>query len=117
MSNTNQAKSVGLGQAFGIILGTIVSIVMFVPRLIGLADKAVDMVEDVLDSGKAITTTMKESAEDFRNTSKLQADATYKQRMQEINDARTSQGLQPIDVQSARTLSPAAAEALAKLNP
>ena len=117
MSNTNQAKSVGLGQAFGIILGTLVSIVLFVPRLIGLADKTVDMLDDVLDSGKAITTTMKESAEDFRNTSKLQADATYKQRMQDINDARTSQGLQPIDVQSARTLSPAAAEALAKLNP
>ena len=65
MSNQQQAKSVGLGQAFGIILGTLVSIVLFVPRLIGLADKTVDMLDDVLDSGKAITTTMKESAEDF----------------------------------------------------
>lgn len=114
MSN-QQTKSVGLGQAFGIILGTLVSIVLFVPRLIGLADKAVDMVEDVLDSGKAITTTMKESAEDFRNTSKLQADASYKQRMVEINEARTVQGLEAIDVSSARTLSPEAQAALDKL--
>lgn len=113
--NTEQTKSVGLGQAFGIILGALVGAILFIPRLVQSANKLMDMTDDVLDSGKAITTTMKESAEDFRNTSKLQADATYQQRMAEINQARTIQGLDAVDVSSARTLSPAAQAALNSL--
>lgn len=110
-----QPQTIGLGKAFGIILSTIVSIVLFIPRLVQSANKALDMVDDVLESGKSITTTMKESAEDFRNTSKLEADANYQARMEEINATRKAQGLDEVEINSTRTLSPAAAEALAKL--
>ena len=115
MSQQQQPQTVGLGKAFGIILSTIVSIVLFIPRLVQSANKALDMVDDVLESGKSITTTMKESAEDFRNTSKLEADANYQARMAEINNTRKAQGLDEVEINSTRTLSPAAAEALAKL--
>ena len=115
MSQQQQPQTVGLGKAFGIILSTIVSIVLFIPRLVQSANKALDMVDDVLESGKSITTTMKESAEDFRNTSKLEADANYQARMTEINNTRKAQGLDEVEINSTRTLSSAAAEALAKL--
>lgn len=115
MSNQQQPQSVGLGKAFGILLSTFVSVVMFIPRLVASANKGLDMVDDLLESGKSITTTMKESAEDFRNSSKLEADANYKQRLEEINAERSAKGLDEIQLSTSRTLSPAAAEALAKL--
>lgn len=115
MSQQQQPQTIGLGKAFGIILSTIVSVILFVPRLVQSANKALDMVDDVLESGKSITTTMKESAEDFRNTSKLEADANYQARMSEINTTRKAQGLEEVEINSTRTLSPAASEALAKL--
>ena len=115
MSQQQQPQTVGLGKAFGIILSTIVSIVLFIPRLVQSANKGLDMVDDLLESGKSITTTMKESAEDFRNTSKLEADANYQARIDEINNTRKAQGLDEVEITSTRTLSPAAAEALAKL--
>lgn len=112
-----QPTTVGLGKAFGIILSTLVSVILFIPRLVASADKLVDMVDDVLESGKSITTTMKESAEDFRNTSKLEADANYKKRMEEINTARTDAGLSEVnEVNSSRTLSDAAQAALDKMS-
>ena len=110
-----QPQTIGLGKAFGIFLSTFVSIVLFIPRLVASANKGLDMVDDLLESGKSITTTMKESAEDFRNTSKLEADANYQARMEEINNTRKAQGLDEVEINSTRTLSPAAAEALAKL--
>lgn len=110
-----QPQTIGLGKAFGIFLSTLVAVVMFIPRLVGSANKALDMVDDVLESGKSITTTMKESAEDYRNTAKLEADATYKQRLTEINNTRKAQGLDEVQVNTTRTLSPAAEAALAKL--
>ena len=110
-----QPQTIGLGKAFGIFLSTFVSIVLFIPRLVASANKGLDMVDDLLESGKSITTTMKESAEDYRNTAKLEADVTYKQRLTEINQQRQAQGLEEVEVNTTRTLSPAAAEALAKL--
>ena len=115
MSNQQQPQSVGLGKAFGILLSTIVSAILFIPRLIGLAGKIVDIADDLAESGKSLSTTLKETAEDFRNTSKLEADANYKQRLKEINAERSAKGLDEVQVSTTRTLSPAAAEALAKL--
>lgn len=110
-----QPQTIGLGKAFGIILSTIVSIVLFIPRLVQSANKGLDMVDDLLESGKNITTTMRESSEDFRNSSKLEADANYKARLAEINNTRKAQGLEEVEVNTTRTLSPAAEAALAKL--
>lgn len=114
MSNPNQ--TIGLGKAFGILLSTLVSVVLFIPRLVGSANKAMDMVDDVLDSGKNITETMKQTSEDFKNTSALEAEATYQQRMQEINTTRSEQGLSQVQLSTARTLSPAAQAALNAVN-
>lgn len=110
-----QPQTIGLGKAFGIILSTLVSIVLFIPRLVQSANKGLDMVDDLLESGKNITTTMRESSEDFRNSSKLEADANYKARLEEINNTRKAQGLDEVQVNTTRTLSPAAEAALAKL--
>lgn len=107
-------KKATIGDAFGLILGAVVSLIMFIPRIIGLADKAVDLVEDTLDAGRALTTTMKESAEDFRNSSKAQADATFNNRIKDINVDRAEAGLQPVALDTARTLSPQAMQAIAK---
>ena len=107
-----QMKKATIGDAFGLILGAVVSLIMFIPRIIGLADKAVDLVEDTLDAGRALTTTMKESAEDFRNSSKAQADATFKNRIKDINTDREEAGLTPVAIDTARTLSPQAMEAI-----
>ena len=113
-----QPQTIGLGKAFGIILSTLVSVILFIPRLVGSANKGLDMVDDLLESGKNITTAMRESAEDFRNTSKLEADASYQQRMLDINNARKAQGLSEVnEVNSSRTLSDAAQAALNKMSP
>ena len=115
MSQQQQPQTVGLGKAFGIILSTIVSIVLFIPRLVQSANKVMDMTDDVLDAGKEITSTMKESAQDFRTMSKLEADANHAAHLREINSLRTINNLEEVQVSTTRTLSPAAAEALAKL--
>ena len=107
MSQQQQPQTtIGLGKAFGILLSTFVSVVMFIPRLVASANKGLDMVDDLLESGKSITTTMKESAEDFRNTSKLEADANYQARIDEINNTRKAQGLDEVEITSTRTLGP-----------
>lgn len=110
-----QTKSVSIGQAFGIFLSTIVAALMFIPRLVQSANKAMDMVDNVVGTGVNITTTMLESSEDFRNTSKLESDAKYQARLNEINKERAEQGLPKVEIQSVRTVSDTAQEALAKL--
>lgn len=110
-----QLQSVGIGKAFNILLSTLITMIFLIPRLVASINKALDMVDDVLDSGKSITTTMKESAEDFRNTSKLEADANYQARLDEINQTRKQHGLPELNITSTRTLSPAAKKALEDL--
>lgn len=100
---STQVQSVGLGKAFGLILGSVVAIILFIPRLINLAGKAVDVADDVMDSGKALSETLKASAIDFKNTSALEAEATFQSRMKEINDAREAVGLQATTATTKRT--------------
>lgn len=108
-------QNVGIGKTFNILLSTLATLIFLIPRLAASLNKALDMVDDVLDSGKSITTTMKESAEDFRNTSKLEADANYQARLDEINATRKQHGLPELNISSTRTLSPAAKKALEEL--
>ena len=110
-----QPQTVGLGKAFGIILSTIVSIVLFIPRLVASANKGLDMVDDLLESGKEITSTMKESAQDFRTMSKLEADANHAARLKEINSLRTVNNLEEVQVNTSRQLSAEAQAQLAAL--
>ena len=110
-----QTQTIGLGKAFGIILSTIVSIVLFIPRLVQSANKAMDMVDDTLDAGKEITSTMKESAQDFRTMSKLEADANHAARLKEINSLRTVNNLEEVQVNTSRQLSAEAQAQLAAL--
>lgn len=114
-ANTNTQATVGLGQAFGIILNALVGFVLFLPRLINSAGKAVDMVDDLLESGKSITSTMRESADDFRTTSKLNSDATYAKRLEEINAERVSVGLDAVNVGTARQVSDRAQSVIDKM--
>ena len=110
-----QTQTVGLGKAFGIFLSALVSIVMFVPRIIGSLNKAMDMADDLLDGGKEITSTMKESAQDFRTMSKLEADANHAARLKEINSLRTVNNLEEVQVNTSRQLSAEAQAQLAAL--
>ena len=112
-NNQQQTQTIGLGKAFGILLSTLVSVVLFIPRIIGSANKVMDMTDDVLDAGKEITSTMKESAQDFRTMSKLEADANHASRLKEINSLRTVNNLDEVQVNTTRKLS---AEAQAQLD-
>lgn len=111
---SNQANKATIGQAFGAILAAIVAAVMFVPRIINGMNKAMDVVDDVLDSGKNLTGTMRQTSEDFKNLSALEGQANYQERLHEINEARQARGLSSVDVASSRN-SDAVAEALAAL--
>lgn len=110
-----QTQTIGLGKAFGIFLSTLVSVVLFIPRIIGSMNKAMDMVDDTLDAGKEITSTMKESAQDFRTMSKLEADANHAARLKEINSLRTVNNLEEVQVNTSRQLSAEAQAQLAAL--
>lgn len=111
-----QTQTIGLGKAFGILLHTLVSVILFIPRIIGSANKVMDMTDDVLDAGKEITSTMKESAQDFRTLSKLEADANHAARLKEINSLRTVNNLEEVQVNTTRQLSAEAQAQLAALN-
>ena len=113
-NNTQQVKKASIGQAFSILLGTITALILFVPRLINAADKGMNMVDDLLDSGNILTNTMKQSAEDFKTLSALEGQVNYAERLEDINQTRRDNGLAPVDITSSRN-SDAVAEALAAL--
>lgn len=113
MSNQTN-KRASLGQVWGLLLGSFVAVFMFIPRIINAADKAMNVIDDVLDSANDLSSTMKQTSGDFKNLSALEGQVAYQDRLADINEARAAKGLAPVDVASARN-SDAVAEALAAL--
>lgn len=73
-------------------------------RLLGAAlsttEKAVTMVDNLADSGVALTGMAKDAAEDLRIKSASEADADFKEDLARINAKRQAKGLPEVNAES-----------------